>query len=354
VSAASDVWVVAEHAGGRPRKITYELLGLAKTLAGPMKVHAVVAGRGVAALADDLGAHGAHVVHAAESPLLEPYTTDAHAQVVGSLLAGAAPGLVLVGSTAAGRDLAPRLAARLDAGIVTDCASVAVEDERVVATRPVMTRKAIARVAFGDGMRIAVVLPNIYPPAPAEAGRSAEVQTVPVGLDPGSVRTRVVEVSAIKRETVPLTEADIIVSGGRGLRGPENFALLDTLAGILGAAVGSSRPPVDSGWVPHDYEIGQTGKTVNPQLYIACGISGAPQHLAGMSGSRCIVAINKDPQAPIFGIATYGVVGDVFEILPLLTEEVRKLKGAAPDGGRTAPSDPGSAGRDGAGRTAGG
>ncbi|HET7266442.1 MAG TPA: electron transfer flavoprotein subunit alpha/FixB family protein [bacterium] len=336
MSAASDVWVVAEHAGGRPRKIAYELLGLAKVLAGPMKVHAVLAGREVAGMAGDLAAHGAQVVHVAESPLLEPYTTDAHAQVVAALLASAAPGLVLVGSTAAGRDLAPRLAARLDAGIVTDCASVEIEDERVVATRPAMTRKAIARVAFGGGIRIAVVLPNIYPPAPAEQGRSADVVAVPVTLDPGSIRSRVVDVSTIKRETVPLTEADIIVSGGRGLRGPENFALLDTLAAALGAAVGSSRPPVDSGWVPHDYEIGQTGKTVNPQLYIACGISGAPQHLAGMSGSRCIVAINKDPQAPIFGIATYGVVGDLFEILPLLTEEVRRVKGGAADGDRPA------------------
>jgi electron transfer flavoprotein alpha subunit len=333
VSLATDVWVVAEQAGGRPRKITYELLGLARTLAGRQKVHAAIAGRGVAGMADDLGAHGAQVVHVAESPLLEPYTTDAHAQVVGAMLAEAAPGLVLIGSTAAGRDLAPRLAARLDAGIVTDCASVAIEDERIVATRPTMTRKAIARVAFGEGIRIAVVLPNVYPPAAAESGHAADVVTVPVNLDAGSVRTRVVDVSAIKRETVPLTEADIIVSGGRGLRGPENFALLDRLAKELGAAVGSSRPPVDSGWVPHDYEIGQTGKTVNPQLYIACGISGAPQHLAGMSGSRYIVAINKDPQAPIFGIATYGVVGDVFEILPLLTEEIHKLKSAPGAGG---------------------
>jgi electron transfer flavoprotein alpha subunit len=300
----------------------------------------VVAGHGIGAVADDLGAHGADVVHVADSPLLDPYTTDAHAQIVGGVLSAAAPDLVLIGSTAAGRDLAPRLAARLDAGIVTDCASVAVEDARVVATRPVMTRKAIARVAFGEGIRIAVILPNIYPPAPVRGKDpqvqdrgEPEVETVAVdALDAAAIRTKMVDVSAIKRETVPLTEADIIVSGGRGLRGPENFAILDTLAAALGAAVGSSRPPVDSGWVPHDYEIGQTGKTVNPQLYIACGISGAPQHLAGMSGSRCIVAINKDPQAPIFGIATYGVVGDLFEILPLLTEELRKLRGGGADG----------------------
>lgn len=331
-----DVWVLAEHAGGRPRKITHELLGLARTLAGKTggRVHAVVAGKGIAAMAADLGAHGADAVHVADADVLEPYTTEAHAQVVATALAAASPGLVLLGSTAAGRDLAPRLAARLGAGLITHCASVAVEDGRVVATRPTMTRKAIARVAFrDDAIRIAVVLPNVYPPAAAETGRSAEVATLPVTVDPESIRTRVREVSAITRETVPLTEADIIVSGGRGLRGPEHFALLDRLARVLGAAVGSSRPPVDSGWVPHDYEIGQTGKTVNPQLYIACGISGAPQHLAGMSGSRYIVAINKDPEAPIFGIATYGVVGDLFEIIPLLTDEVGRLKGAQSAGG---------------------
>jgi electron transfer flavoprotein alpha subunit len=170
------------------------------------------------------------------------------------------------------------------------------------------------------------VLPNVFAPLPPDVSHLAEVRPVPFTLDPATIRTRVLDVQAIQRETLPLTEADIIVSGGRGLRGPENFVLLDQLARVLGAAVGSSRPPVDSGWVPHDYEIGQTGKTVNPQLYIACGISGAPQHLAGMSSARCIVAINKDPQAPIFSIASYGVVGDLFQVLPLLTEEVRRVR----------------------------
>ncbi|TMI87124.1 MAG: electron transfer flavoprotein subunit alpha/FixB family protein [Bacillati bacterium ANGP1] len=329
---SSDIWVLAEYAGGRPRKITYELLGKASTLAQEAggQVVALALGSGIADAAQDLAAHGAEVVRVADDPLLAQYTTDAYAAVIEPVLSVEEPFLLMIGSTAMGRDLAPRLAARLGAGIVTDCAAVEVADGAVVATRPVMTRKAIARVAFrGDGIRIAVVLPNIFAPPRPDPSRAAEVLPISVTLDPAAIRTQVLEVKAIARETLPLTEADIIVSGGRGLRGPEHFGLLKELAQALGAAVGSSRPPVDSGWVPHDYEIGQTGKTVNPQLYIACGISGAPQHLAGMSGSRTIVAINKDPQAPIFSIASYGVVGDLFVVVPLLAEEVRRLRGAS-------------------------
>jgi len=329
---SSDIWVLAEYAGGRPRKITYELLGKASALAQEAggQVVALALGSGIAGAAQELAAYGADVVRVADDPLLGQYTTDAYAAVIEPVVSVEEPFLLMIGSTAMGRDLAPRLAARLGAGIVTDCATVEVVDGGVEATRPVMTRKAIARVAFrGDGIRIAVVLPNIFAPPQPDPSRVAEVLPISVALDPASIRTQVLEVKAIARETVPLTEADIIVSGGRGLRGPEHFGLLKELAQALGAAVGSSRPPVDSGWVPHDYEIGQTGKTVNPQLYIACGISGAPQHLAGMSGSRTIVAINKDPQAPIFSIASYGVVGDLFVVVPLLTEEVRRLRGAS-------------------------
>jgi electron transfer flavoprotein alpha subunit len=327
-----DIWVLAEYAGGRPRKIAYELLGKARALADSLDGQVIVlaAGSGIAGATKELGAHGADVVWVADDPLLDRYTTDAYVTVFEPVLTENPPFLLLIGSTAAGRDLAPRLAVRLQAGVVTDCAEVEVTDGRVEVTRPVMTRKAIARVAFrGEGPRIAVVLPNVFAPASADASRMAEVRAVPFTLDPATVRTRVLDVQSVQRETVPLTEADIIVSGGRGLRGPENFALLDELARTLGAAVGSSRPPVDSGWVPHDYEIGQTGKTVNPQLYIACGISGAPQHLAGMSSARYIVAINKDPQAPIFSIASYGVVGDLFQVVPLLTEEVRRIREAS-------------------------
>lgn len=325
----SDIWVLVEHADGRPRKIIYELLGKARELARAQggKVAALALGSGIGQLPAELGAHGADRVFVADAPVLQKYTAEAYAAVIAPLVRQHKPWALLVGSTAAGRDFAPRLAARVGAGLVTDCGTVELADGKLVVTRPTMTRKVIARVAFRDGaVRIVVVLPNVLTPAPEEKGRSPETVAVDVALDANAVRTKVLEVRALARETVPLTEADIIVSGGRGLRGPENFALLDRLAKVLGAAVGSSRPPVDSGWVPHDYEIGQTGKTVNPSLYIACGISGAPQHLAGMSSSRCIVAINKDPQAPIFGIASYGVVGDLFQILPLLTEEVRKLK----------------------------
>lgn len=327
-----DVWVLAEYAGRRPRKITYELLGKARALADLLSSQVIVlaVGSGILGAVKELGAHGADEVRVADDPLLERYTTDAYVAVLEPILAVEQPFLLLIGSTAAGRDLAPRLAVRIQAGIATDCAEVEVADGQVEVTRPVMTRKAIARMAFrGEGARIAVVLPNVFAPAEPDPSHVAEVRPVSLNLDPAAMRTRILDVQTVQRETVPLTEADIIVSGGRGLRGPENFVLLDKLARVLGAAVGSSRPPVDSGWVPHDYEIGQTGKTVNPQLYIACGISGAPQHLAGMSSARWIVAINKDPQAPIFSIASYGVVGDLFQVLPLLTEEVRRAREAA-------------------------
>lgn len=327
-----DVWVLIEHNQGSPKKISLELFACARALATAVsgRVVAFIPGSGISGLASTLGPRGADLVYTAEHPLLGQYSTDGYAAVVADALRAESPGVVLIGSTAQGRDLAPRVAARLGAAIITDCATLGWRDGALVATRPMYTRKAIGTMrAAGSGSHIAVVLPAMYAVPEADPQRRAEVRPWPVRLDKAAIRTSLREIKTVRRETVPLIEADIIISGGRGMKGPEHFALLDALARALGAAVGSSRPPVDSGWVPHDYEIGQTGKTVSPQVYIACGISGAPQHLAGMSGSKYIVAINKDPNAPIFQLADLGIVGDVFEILPKLTDAVKKTKGNA-------------------------
>lgn len=328
---AGDVWVLIEHQAGVPKKISLELLGHGRALAAELggKSVAFLPGSHVAAVVSTLGPRGADVVVAADDPVLERYTTEAYADVLVDALRTADVSVLLIGSTAQGRDLAPRVAARLGAGIVTDCASLALANGGLTATRPMYTRKAIGTVSFGgDGLKIAVVLPGVYAVPEEDAGHTAEVRTMEVTVDPQRIRTTVKETKTIERETMPLTEADVIVSGGRGMKAPEHFALLEALARELNAAVGSSRPPVDSGWVPHDYEIGQTGKTVSPQVYLACGISGAPQHLAGMSGSRYIVVINKDPNAPLLQIADLGVVGDLFEIVPKLTEALKKMKRA--------------------------
>lgn len=321
------VWVLVAHDRGTIRKITYELLGKARALAQDGRVSALLLGSGVEGLSPDLAARGADEVMLVDDPRLAGYTTEGYAAAVAHVTAESPPALLLIGSTAQGRDLAPRLAARLGAAIVTDCQSLALQNEALMATRPMFTRKAIGTVRLLPGrLWIAVVLPGVFPVSPKRE-RRPEVRRIVLPSDV-RIRTRVLEIRSIERETVPLAEAEVIVSGGRGLRGPEHFALLNALARALGAGVGSSRPPVDSGWVPHDYEIGQTGKTVSPQVYIACGISGAPQHLAGMSGSRFIIAINKDPNAPIFQLADLGVVGDLFEILPRLTEAVKRQKSA--------------------------
>src|SRR2546425_3474045 len=324
-----DVWVVVEHQDGLARKISLELLGCARALAAAWsgKVVAFVPGGSTAQVAAALGARGADMVFAAEHPLLQRYTTDGYATVQTEALRADPPAVALFGATSQGRDLAPRVAARLGVGIVTDCTSVGVQDGTLVATRPMYTRKAIGTIRFKEtAPRIAVVLPAMYPLPPEQPQRKAEIRSWPVQLDARAIRTTVREVKTIQRETIPLIDADIIVSGGRGMKGPENFALLDALARALGGAGGSSRAPVDSGGGPAACEDGPAGKTVSPQVYLACGISGAPQHLAGMSGAKHIIAINKDPNAPLLQLADLGIVGDLFQILPKLTDAVKRVK----------------------------
>jgi electron transfer flavoprotein alpha subunit len=228
--------------------------------------------------------------------------------------------VVLLPFTAVGKDLAPRLAGRLDAGLATDCVALGMKDGRLVARRPVYSGKAYATVCWEGEPRLATLRPNVFPLGTADLSRKAEVLE---GKVDAALRAKVTATAATAAGRAELTEAQIVVSGGRGLKGPEHFVLIRELADALGAAVGASRAVVDAGWVDHQHQVGQTGKTVSPSLYIACAISGAIQHLAGMSSSKVIVAVNKDKEAPIFRVASYGIVGDVFEVLPRLTEEAK-------------------------------
>jgi electron transfer flavoprotein alpha subunit len=313
----------AEHRDGKLRRPSLEAVSQARRLAEPLKasVHAVLVGSGIEGLASELGAHGADGVHVFDQAELDAYATEPYARAVAQVVAAEKPAVVLVPFTAMGRDLAPRIAARVGAGLVSDCVALTVKDGRLEARRPMYAGKAYATVRWEGEPQMATLRPNVFPVGPADAARKAEVKKETVDT---SARAKVTAVHATASGKVELTEAKIIVSGGRGLKGPENFHLVESLAAALGAAVGASRAVVDAGWVDHQYQVGQTGKTVSPTLYVACGISGAIQHLAGMSSSKYIVAINKDADAPIFKVANYGVVGDLFELLPKLTEAAKR------------------------------
>ena len=316
----------AEQRDGVLRRASLEAVSEAKRLAGTLggPVTAVLIGSGVAGLAKELGAQGADTVHVFDQPELGHYATEAYARALGQAVQEAQPAAVLVPFTALGKDLAPRLAARLGAGLVSDCVALTVKDGHLEARRPMYAGKAYATVAWKGGLPLASLRPNVFAMGPRDEAHTAEVKT---GSVDASSRARVTKVEAAAAGKVELTEAQVIVSGGRGLKGPENFHLVESLAAAFGAAVGASRAVVDAGWVDHQYQVGQTGKTVSPTLYIACGISGAIQHLAGMSSSKVIVAINKDADAPIFKVANYGLVGDVFEILPKLTDAAKAYFG---------------------------
>lgn len=317
------VFVIAEHRDGRLKKTTFELLG-ASAAAGN-ETHAVLLGDGVAELAKELGQYGAQKVHLVQNPALKFYTSEAYAAALVPILKGANPDVVLAGHTPTGRDLMPRVAARLGAGLASDCTRLNFEGGKLKVFRPVYAGKAIAEVEFvGAGPQIATVRANALGIPKPDASKSAEVVTV--NADLGALKTKVTEVVKGASTRPDVTEASIVVSGGRSLKSADNFKMLEEMADVLGAAVGASRAAVDAGFRPHRDQVGQTGKVVSPTLYIACGISGAIQHLAGMRSSKVIVAINTDGEAPIFQVADYGVVGDIFAIVPLLKDEFKKLK----------------------------
>ncbi len=317
------VFVFAEQRDGRLKKGAFELLGAA--FAAGHETHAVLIGEGVSGLAAELGHYGAQKVHVADDPALKHYTAEAYGKALLSVLEAGAPDIVLGSHTPMGRDLFPKLAAQLGVGQASDCTELRFDGSKLVVRRPVYAGKATAEVEFlASGPQIATVRPNALGIPKPDPSKTAEV--IQVTPDLGELKTKVTEVVKGATGRPDVTEASIVVSGGRSLKSAENFKLLEDLADVLGAAVGASRAAVDAGYRPHRDQVGQTGKVVSPTLYIACGISGAIQHLAGMRTSKTIVAINTDPEAPIFQIADYGVVGDLFAIVPHLKDEFKKLK----------------------------
>ncbi|MDH4069236.1 MAG: electron transfer flavoprotein subunit alpha/FixB family protein [Ignavibacteria bacterium] len=316
----------AEQRDGAFKKSSFEAVQAASRLAGSMGAEcvALVIGSGVAGIAAELGQYGATRVLAVDDPKLERHSNTAYAKVIADVAGKEGADVVLMAASQMGKDLAPRVAVKLDAGLAADCVALEADGADLKAKRPVYAGKGLIEVVVKTATKVFTLRPNVFTAVKGEG--TATVETVPAGLsdsDFGSVVTG----TKVATGRPDVTEADIVISGGRGMKGPEHFNLIEGLADVLGAGVGASRAVVDAGWRPHDEQVGQTGKTVSPTMYVACGISGAVQHLAGMSSSKYIVAINKDKDAPIFQVADYGIVGDVFEVLPELTDHLKKALG---------------------------
>jgi electron transfer flavoprotein alpha subunit len=316
------VWIIAEHRDGNFRKVTFEAASAAKAVAGELgaEVTAVVLAKGLKDKCAELGKYGVSKVLYAENDVFDYYTTDAYAEAVAALAKEQSPDAIIFGASTQGKDLAGRLAAKLDVAVAVDCTSLSVADGRLKATRPMYAGKVYADVLLKADPQIVTLRPNVFDVK--EAGGEAAVEDVSPAVN--EPRVKLEEALKEAEGKIELTEATIIVSGGRGMKEAENFKIIEELASQLGAAVGASRSAVDAGWRPHGDQVGQTGKVVTPNCYIACGISGAIQHLAGMGSSKVIVAINKDPDAPIHSKADFSVVADLFDIVPKLTEECKK------------------------------
>jgi electron transfer flavoprotein alpha subunit len=324
-----DIFVLSERkaASGDFKKITFELISQAKKFAATLgsKVLVGVLGHNLGNIGETLGEYGADAVYLVDHEALKVYSPEAYASAACQIIKTLQPLIVMGPASAAGKDYIPRVAAKLDIGLAMDCTGLELAGEKLTAIRPVYAGKAIARLEFTTLPQFATIRPNVLPIDAPQAGRKAQLEKFSAVLSAGDIKAKIKEIIRGASEKVDLTEANIIVSGGRAMKSRENFKLLEELADVIGATVGASRAAVDSGYADHSMQVGQTGKTVNPTLYIACGISGAIQHLAGMRTSKVIVAINKDPDAPIFQKADFGIVGDLFKIVPLLTQEFKKL-----------------------------
>ena len=326
---ATGVLVIGQTSAGALDSTAAELLAAGRSVADSLgeELSIAVFGSAVDSAAHQAISHGADRAYAVTSPQLGEYHADLFLSAMDSLCREANPRVILMARTTEGRELAPRLAFRLGVGLAQDCLEVSVDEasKTLLANRPVYGGNAIAVVSCEQTPQIAAIRPKAYEPAEADSSRQGQVISFPVELDASAARTRVVETVREESEGVKLEDARVVVSGGRGLGGPEPFSGLEDLAKVLGGAVGASRAAVDSGWVPPSYQVGLTGKSITPDLYITVAISGASQHMAGCSGAKCIVAINKDADANIFKDARYGVVGDWETVLPALTEAVREL-----------------------------
>ncbi len=320
---AQGVFAITEQRDAELRKVSFEAVSEGRRLADGLgtDLTAVILGSGVEGFADQLKKYGPDKILVADDPALAEYTTDAYTNVLTELIHASDPAVIIMGASAQGKDLAGRLAARLDAGVAMDCVGIKIDNGNLTYTRPMFGGKILADVEIEGNPQMVAIRPNVMDIN--EVSKNCVIEKAAVQV--GEIKTKVVEKKMETGDKIELTEADIIVSGGRGTGG--DYALIEALANELGAAVGASRSAVDEGWRPHSDQVGQTGKTVSPTLYIACGISGAIQHLAGMSTSKYIVAINKDEEAPIFSRADYGIHGDLFEVVPAITEAVKKLKG---------------------------
>ncbi|MDR6998346.1 electron transfer flavoprotein subunit alpha/FixB family protein [Neobacillus niacini] len=315
------VLVVTEAKAGKLRGVSLEALTAAQRIAEGGEIIVVAYGSAATHYANVFGKHGANKVYIVGNEELDVYTTDAYSQALCQIIDHVDPQAILMPHTAIGKDLAPRIAGRYGLGLVSDIVDVQVEDDDVIFTRPIYSGRAFEKRKVISGIPFATVRPNNIP----VEGSSGPIEIVRFYADVKDLRTIVKEVIRKATGGVDLSEAKVVISGGRGVKSSEGFKLLQELADVLGGAVGASRGACDAEYCDYSMQIGQTGKVVTPDLYIACGISGAIQHLAGMSNSKIVVAINKDPEAPIFQIADYGIVGDLFEVVPLLTEEFKRM-----------------------------
>ncbi|HKY62372.1 MAG TPA: electron transfer flavoprotein subunit alpha/FixB family protein [bacterium] len=322
----ANVLIFAEHQDGKLKKTSLELASKGAELAAKIggQCEAVLIGNGVEGLANELAPYGVKKVTVLSSPKLDKYSTLGFVNALAGYIKESNPDIVLGTASPAGRDFFPRLAARLETGLAADSVDLKIDgDGKLLATHPIYSGKALVDVKIPNSKpQMALIRPNSFGIGAAQAGATAEV--LKKDVDPGDIKAEMKELQKGASDKVDLTEAEIIVSGGRAMKEAANFKILQELADVIGATVGASRAAVDSGYAPHDMQVGQTGKVVNPKLYMAFGISGAIQHLAGMRTSKIIVAVNKDAEAPIFQKADYGIVGDLFEIVPLLTAEFKK------------------------------